>query len=115
MYVLLALLQEHEAAEGALPATFRLEPGLMIWTWVVFVSLFLLLRKYAFPPIVRLTEARERKIASQLEQAEKANAEAQAILAEHRQLMDGAKEEAHALIPALALQAIASWVSEDST
>ena len=85
-------------AEGGLGGPFALEPGLIIWTWVVFISLFFLLRKYAWPPIVRLTEEREKNIARQLEEAEKANTEAQATLEEHKQLMAGAKEEAQSLI-----------------
>ncbi len=87
-----------EAAEGGLPPAFQVNPGLIIWTWVVFVSLFFLLKKYAFPPIVRLTEERERKIQQQLEEAEKLNADAKTTLAEHRKLLDGSKHEAQALI-----------------
>ncbi len=99
MLTLFAVLQEHaETAEGGLPATFQVNPGLIIWTWVVFLSLFWLLRKYAFPPIVRLTEEREKKIGKQLQEAEKANAEAQAALAEHRKLLEGSKVEAQALL-----------------
>ncbi len=92
MFTLMLLVQEQ------LPAPFRTNIGLIIWTWIVFIGLFLLLRKYAFPPIVRLTEERERKIARQLEEAEKASSEAQAVLAEHRKLLEGSKAEAHALI-----------------
>jgi len=99
MLPLFGLLQEHvEAAEGGLPATFQVNPGLIIWTWVVFLSLFFVLRKYAFPPIVRLTVERERKIAAQLEEAEKANAEAAAALAEHRELLASSKEQALAFL-----------------
>ena len=81
-----------------LPAPFRVNVGLIIWTWIVFIGLFLALRKYAFPSIVRLTEERERKIAHQLEEAEKASSEAQAALAEHRKLLEGSKAEAQALL-----------------
>ncbi len=92
MLALMLFVQE------ALPRPFRTNPGLIIWTWIVFIGLFLLLRKYAFPPIVRLTEERERKIARQLKEAEKASSEAHATLAEHRKLLEGSKAEAHALI-----------------
>lgn len=96
---LVLLVQDagHGAEEGG-NALFRLEPGLIIWTWVVFLALFLLLRRYAWPAIVRLTEERERKIAQQLDEAERMNAEAKAALEEHRQLLAGAKGEAQALI-----------------
>lgn len=96
----LALLQEHgpAAGEGGLPAPFRLEPGLMVWTWAVFLTLLFLLWKYAWPSIVRLTEEREKKIAQQLAEAERANKDAQAALEEHKQMLAGAKGEAQALI-----------------
>lgn len=91
------LLVVAQEAEGG-NAFFRLEPGLIIWTWIVFAALFLLLRKYAWPAIVRVVEERERKIAQQLEEAERANAEAKAALEEHRKLVAGAKAEAQTLI-----------------
>jgi len=87
-----------QATSGGLGGPFALEPGLIIWTWVVFLTLFFMLRKYAWPPIVRLTEERERKIAAQLAEAEKANTESKAVLEEHKQLMAGAKGEAQALM-----------------
>jgi len=77
---------------------FTLEPGLIVWTWVVFIALFLLLRKFAWPQIVRLTEERERTIRHQLQEAERLNAEAKAALEEHRQLVAATKEQAHQLI-----------------
>ena len=93
-----AAQQAEHASSGGLGGPFALEPGLMIWTWLVFISLFFLLKKYAWPPIVRLTEEREKNIARQLEEAEKANTEGQAALEEHRKLLAGAKEEVHSLI-----------------
>ncbi len=73
---LLALVQEDGG--GGLQGPFKPEPGLIIWTWLVFIILFFLLRKYAWPPIVRLTEERERLIAKQLAEAGQANADAKA-------------------------------------
>lgn len=93
----LALLQEAEQ-HGAPTSPFEPEFGLIFWTWLVFIALFLVLRKYAWPAIVGATEERERKIAQQLAEAEKMNAESQAALDEHKRLVAGAKEEASALI-----------------
>jgi F-type H+-transporting ATPase subunit b len=98
MYPALAFLAAAEGGESGLGGPFALEPGLMIWTWIVFIVLLLALRKYAWPPIVRLTEEREQKIAAQLADAERLNAEAAAALEEHRKLLASAKEEAHGLI-----------------
>ncbi len=93
---LLALLQEAEEHGPASP--FEPEFGLIFWTLVIFGVLFFVLKKYAWPPIVAATEERERKIAHQLEEAEKMNAESQAALDEHKRLLAGAKGDAHALI-----------------
>lgn len=95
---ILLLLQETEHRAEGPGGPFALEPGLIIWTWLVFGVLLFLLWKFALPPIVRLTEERERKIKAELEQAEKRNAEAQALLEEHRRLLAGAREQARALI-----------------
>ncbi len=97
MLALLLLQQAEHGAEGPV-GPFALEPGLIIWTWLIFGALFVLLWKFALPPIVRLTEERERKIKAELEQAEKRNAEAQALLEEHRKLLSGAREQARALL-----------------
>ena len=96
MLLLAALVQEH--GEGAAPTPFSLEPGLIIWTWVVFITLFFALRKFAWPAIVRLAEERERTIQRQLTAAEEANVAAQTALEEHRKLLDGAKGDASKLI-----------------
>ena len=94
--VLLALA----AAEGggATGGPFTLEPGLIIWTWVVFIALFLLLRRFAWPAILKTTEERELRIRRQLEEADRLNAEAKAALEEHRKLLAGARQESHQLL-----------------
>lgn len=94
--VLLALAAA-EGGEGA-GGPFSLEPGLIIWTWVVFIALFLLLRRFAWPAILRSTEEREHRIRSQLEEAERLNGEAKAALEEHRRLLSGARAESHQLL-----------------
>ena len=103
LYTILAVLQEHgaqadsHAAEG-FSSPFQVNPGLIIWTWIVFISLFFLLKKFAWPPIVRLTEERERNIQKQLDDAERANTEAKETLEQHKQLMESSKEEARQLV-----------------
>lgn len=77
---------------------FEVNPGLIFWTWAVFITLFLLLKKFAWPAILSATEAREKKIADQLAEAEKMNADAAANLEEHRKLLAGSKEEAQEMI-----------------
>jgi F-type H+-transporting ATPase subunit b len=97
MLFLTRLLQEEHGAEGA-GSPFTLEPGLIVWTWIVFIALFLLLRKFAWPHIVRATEERERTIQKQLEEAGRLNSEAQATLEEHNKLLAASKDQAHQLV-----------------
>jgi len=104
MTALLAVLQEgaHGAAEGAGAGggggPFSINPGLIIWTLLVFVILLGLLWKFAFPSIVKSVEERERRIQKQLEDAEKANAEAQRLLEEHKKQIAAARNEAHEIL-----------------
>ncbi len=102
LYTILAVLQEHaaedsHAAEG-FSSPFEVNFGLFFWTWLVFISLFFLLKKFAWPSIVQLTEERERTIQKQLDDAESANAEAKETLEQHKQLMASSKEEARAMV-----------------
>jgi F-type H+-transporting ATPase subunit b len=72
--------------------------GLFFWTWAVFIVLFLVLKRFAWPAILRATEERERRIQRQLAESERLNAEAQQTLEEHKRLLSGARHEAHELL-----------------
>jgi len=100
MTLLLALLQEraHEAGAAPPPGPFTINPGLIIWTLVVFGILLVLLWRLAFPAIVRSVEERERRIQKQLEDAERANAEAQRLLEEHKKQIAAARNDAQDIL-----------------
>jgi F-type H+-transporting ATPase subunit b len=97
--VLLSLLAvvAQEGGAGEI-SPFAVNFGLFFWTWVVFLTLLFLLKKYAFPAILKATEERERTIAKQLDQAEKANTEAKALLEENRKLLASARTQAQAMM-----------------
>jgi F-type H+-transporting ATPase subunit b len=97
MLSLLALAQE-EASHGADVTPFAVNFGIFFWTWVVFIALMFLLKRFAFPAILKVTEERERTIARQLDEAEKANTEAKALLEENRKLLAQARTQAQALV-----------------
>ncbi|MDX2191723.1 MAG: F0F1 ATP synthase subunit B [Gemmatimonadales bacterium] len=97
--VMLALLTAAaEGAEGGGKGPFAVNPGLTIWTWVVFIALFLLLRKFVWPQILKATEEREQTITRQLAEAKTMHAEAQAALAEQRKLLDEARGASQKLL-----------------
>jgi len=87
------------AAEGDGPASpFEVNFGLFFWTWLVFIALYLLLKRFAWPAIVKATEEREQAIAKQLEEAKTLNAEAAAHLAEQQKLLGEARTQGQQLL-----------------
>lgn len=87
------------AAEGGGPASpFEVNFGLFFWTWLVFIALFLLLKRFAWPAILKATEEREQTIARQLEEAATSNTEAAAHLAEQQKLLGEARSQAQQLL-----------------
>jgi F-type H+-transporting ATPase subunit b len=96
--LLAALVLAEEGGGEGFSSPFVINTGLFFWTWVVFIMLFLVLKKFAWPFILKATEERERRIARQLADAERMRGEAEEALAEHKRLLAGAKEEAHTLI-----------------
>ena len=87
------------AAEGSGPASpFEVNFGLFFWTWLVFIALFLLLKRFAWPAIVKATEEREQAIAKQLEEAKTSNAEAAAHIAEQQKLLGEARSQGQQLL-----------------
>jgi F-type H+-transporting ATPase subunit b len=96
LMLLAGMVQEAEHAGPASP--FEVNFGLFIWTWAVFLLLLWLLKKFAFPAILKVTEEREQAIQRQLSDAEKANTEAKGLLEENRRQLAQARSEAQALI-----------------
>jgi F-type H+-transporting ATPase subunit b len=80
------------------PGPLSVDPGLMIWTIVIFVALLLILKRCAWPAILGAVEAREKALEQQLAEAERSRAEAAQLLAEHKKLMGDAKAQAHAIV-----------------
>jgi F-type H+-transporting ATPase subunit b len=73
-------------------------PGLMIWTLVVFLVAFLVLRKYAFGPLAALVEKRRTIVRENLEASERAREEAQTLLDEYKQQLAAARREAGEIV-----------------
>jgi F-type H+-transporting ATPase subunit b len=73
-------------------------PGLIIWTIVTFVLLLIVLRKFAWKPILTALHDRESSIRGTLDHAENAKAEAERILEENRRQLAKAAEEAQKIL-----------------
>jgi F-type H+-transporting ATPase subunit b len=76
----------------------KVDPGLLLWTIITFIVLLLILWKAAWKPIVEALDARAEKIRGDIESAEKSRLEAERLFAEHKAMMDKAKEEAASII-----------------
>jgi F-type H+-transporting ATPase subunit b len=76
--------QEHEEAAGPLDVN----TGLLIWTLLIFGIVVAVLYKFAWPNILGAVEKREAHIRELLEGAERDRAEATAMAAENRRLME---------------------------
>lgn len=69
------------------------ELGLFFWTLIAFISVFLILRKYAWGPILSSLGEREKGIADSIATAERVKAEMGQMKAENEKLMQQAREE----------------------
>jgi F-type H+-transporting ATPase subunit b len=76
------------AAEGGL---LNVNPGLTIWTIVIFLIVLGILAKFAFPKILGAVEAREAHLRETIEAAERDRAEAAALLDDSRRQMEEAR------------------------
>ncbi len=92
----IAFAQEH-AAEPA-PGLLTSDGGLMFWTLVVFVALFLILSKFAFGPILQAVRSREEALTQAIEEAKKDRAAAAQLLADHQAQIEAARGDAQKII-----------------
>jgi F-type H+-transporting ATPase subunit b len=67
--------------------------GLLIWTLLAFGVVFFILKKYAWPAIVKGLKEREQGIADALSTAERVKAEMAQMKSEHEALLAQAREE----------------------
>jgi F-type H+-transporting ATPase subunit b len=86
------------AAEGEKVNLLEPHAGLIFWTIVVFVATMLILKKFAFGPIVSAVQAREQAITDAMAAAERDRNEAAKLLAEQKAAIEAARNEAQRFI-----------------
>ncbi len=96
MVSLLLLLQEPGGEQGFTP--FSINSGLIFWTILVFGLLLVVLWRLGWPALLKSVEDRERRIQQQLDEAERARAEATRLLEEHKRTIAAARNEAQELV-----------------
>jgi F-type H+-transporting ATPase subunit b len=75
-----------------------IDPDLAIFTFLVFVFLLVVLKKFAWGPIIQSLEAREHNIAEHIAQAERNHQEAKKVLAQYEQRLAAAALEVRELL-----------------
>lgn len=73
-------------------------PGLLIWTIITFSIVVIILRKFAWNPIIHALDERAEKIHGDIEKAEQSRKDAEKTLAEYNQKLISAKDEAIAIV-----------------
>lgn len=92
------LVAATEGADEGLSPLVKVVPGLMIWTILAFGVSMLVLRKYAWPPITKILDERQELINDSITSAEKTRSEADLLLADYRQRLTEAREQADEII-----------------
>jgi len=77
---------------------FSVDPGLSIWTIIVFLLVLFILKKFAWAPILGALDARESGIRGAIEEAHGLKAEAEALMAAHRQQLNESRREAQEIV-----------------
>lgn len=84
--------------EGGAPNLLSPNPGVMVWTLVIFVFLMFVLSKFAFKPLFAAVEAREKALEEAIAGAKRDRAEAEQLLAQQRTQLEAARTEAQGII-----------------
>ena len=92
------LLAATEGAEEELSPLVKVVPGLMIWTLLAFGAAMIILKKFAWPKISEILDQRQELINDSISSAERTRSEADKVLAEYRQRLTEAREQADEIL-----------------
>jgi len=76
----------------------EVNPGLIVWTIITFVCLAILLRAFAWKPLLEALHKREEDMRSSLERAEQAKQEAERLLKENQEKLSHFEEDGKRII-----------------
>ena len=76
----------------------QFDPGLIIWTTVIFTLLLIVLKKFAWKPILTAVDERNESIVNALKLAEKAKEEMAALNADNEKILSEARAERDVLL-----------------
>jgi F-type H+-transporting ATPase subunit b len=76
----------------------EVDPGVVFWTVVTFILLLLILKKFAWKPILSALDQRESAIKESLERAEKVQEDANKVLEDNKAKLAEAEQESKRMI-----------------
>ena len=94
-YYIFLFISPEKSPEDTL---LSVEPGLIIWTIVIFILLLLVLKKFAWKPLIDSLNKREQTIKDSVDKAEHLRQEAENMFEEHKKLLSKADEESRKII-----------------
>jgi F-type H+-transporting ATPase subunit b len=96
----LPILAAESGGGGGGGGSFLVKPGigLMVWTLVAFGVLLWLLNRFAFPRIAENLDKRQKAIEDSIDTAERTKREAEELLAEYRQRLTEARQQAEDIV-----------------
>src|SRR5215212_5191646 len=74
------------------------DTGLMVWTLIIFIVLMFVLSRYAFGPLTKAVEARERTLQAAIDAAQTDRAAAAKLLQEQQAGIEAARGDAQKII-----------------
>lgn len=95
-YVLLFLSEPQ--SETQKDTLLSINPGLIIWTIIIFVLLLILLKKLAWKPLISSLDKRESMIRESVEKAEQLKKDAEIMLNQNKMILEKADEESRKVI-----------------
>ena len=77
---------------------FVVSPGLYIWSLVIFLLVLLILKKYAWTPLLDFLDQREIEISDSLAMAESAKADLEKVKEESEKILNEAKNQGKSIV-----------------
>jgi F-type H+-transporting ATPase subunit b len=78
----------------------RVDPGLAVWTLIVFLLMLVVLRKYGWGMMIDKLDARDRAIRGAIEEARAERLEAEKLLLDQKALLDQTRRETASMLQA---------------
>ena len=77
---------------------FTIDPGLFIWSIIIFLLVLFILKRYAWTPLLNFIDEREKEISDSLAMAESAKADLEQVREESEKILNEAKQDAKKIL-----------------